>query len=167
MQKELEYFSKEFLIGIGTKSENFQKEFCGIIHEIDSYFYGENESLRKGLREYIENGISFEGSGRFLYSFSEIIPIDNGKFEFVMAVLSGIASEMGSEDLDVASAMAEASHFLIGIRAPENFTTSTFDTLVKDILCANRKPGNMPDILIITNTPKEGLPNGFFAAAIK
>lgn len=165
MKKELEYFSEEFLEDLGTKSEGFQNEFRMIMQKIDSYFYEEDESLREGLREYMENGISFSGSGHLLYSFEELVPTDKGRLEFVLAVLNGICSELSNEDEDTSDALKEASHFLIGIRGPEEYINSDFSTLIRDIICTARK--DIPDILVVTNTPKEGLPNGFFAAAIK
>lgn len=63
-------FSRDFLHGLETKSENFQNNFYGIIDKICSYLDSDEE--KQEFQKYIEQHHSYDKPDNMLYSFGTI-----------------------------------------------------------------------------------------------
>jgi len=111
-------FSKPFLQGLSTKSNEFQDKFFEIIDDICEYFDIDEEKVE--FRKYIEANHSYDKPGKVLYS-SKILfcgqqtkDFDELKRKIHFHLLSLFDS------FDAPDAMTEATHIIVCISAPDS-----------------------------------------------
>lgn len=113
-------FSESFIAGLRTKSEGFQQKFYGLMDAL--YEYCDNEKEIDEFQDYFESQISYENPGNQIYSLGGVCggtPTDDRKQEY-FKVLFDAVTDLFQEDLNYGTTGAlAATHFFIGIRAPE------------------------------------------------
>ena len=110
-------FSKPFLQGLSTKSENFQNKFFEIIDDICEYFDTDEE--KNEFQTYIEENHSYDKPGNVLYSSKVLFcgqqtqDFDELKQKIHFHLLSLFDS------FDASDAMTEVPHIIVCLSAPD------------------------------------------------
>lgn len=106
------YFSKQFLDGLKSKSENFQNKFFQIMDDIGRYLDTEEE--REEFQKYIEANHSYDKPGNTLYSSEVYFGGRHGDIEKLKEKINfhllGLFDSFEAEDV-----MVEVPHIIVCI----------------------------------------------------
>ncbi len=106
------YFSKQFLDGLKTKSENFQAKFYEIVDDICDY--ADTDDEKSALQKIIEGNHSYDKPGNMLYSTKAIF---GGKHTEIEKFKEKINFHLLGlfESFEAADTMVEATHIVVCI----------------------------------------------------
>ena len=148
------YFSRKFLDGIETKSENFQNKFFEIIDDIGNYLDTEDE--KKDFQKYIEENHSYDKPGNLLYSSQTYFC---GKQDDVEELKEKIHFHLLSlfDSFESDDVMVEVPHIIVCLSTSnKSFTDKDMDFLKSIInferVCRGVLPAFVTTILNIKNT---------------
>ena len=138
-------FSKNFISGLETKSEGFQREFYGIMDWFYKFFDHDEEKIKE-FDNYIESQISYHGKGNLLYDVRFGIGgmIDpNRKEEYFLKILDlfrelFLFPEDGRIDI--------AANIIMTMNLPESISADTIalvETTIRTL-----KPDSTPEIKV-------------------
>ena len=122
----MHYFSKQFLDGLQTKSENFQNKFFEIIDDICGYLDAEEE--KREFQQYIEANHIYDKPGNTLYSSQVYM----GGKEEIEKLKERVHFHLLSlfDSFEAADVMVEVPHIIVCLSTSNpNFTDKDMDFL--------------------------------------
>ena len=128
------YFSVNFVEGLKTKSENFQKKFYSMTDDICSYFDEEGE--KQDFQKYIEENHSFAKPGNMLYSCRKYIcgnPSADELKETIHHYLLWLFDSFESAEV-----ISKVPHIIVCISAPKNTLNDDDMTFIEKLLSFER-----------------------------
>ena len=142
-------FSESFIAGLKTKSDGFQRKFYGLMDAL--YEYCDNEKEIDEFQDYFESQITYENSGNQIYSLGRVCggePTSNRKQEYFKLLFYAV-TDLFQEDRDYGTTGAlTATHFYIGIRAPEGYDDNREKGLLQVVFDMMR-PLDPPEVMFI------------------
>lgn len=131
------YFSEQFLEGLQTKSEGFQRAFYDIIDEVCTYFDNEDEKIQ--FQQQIETMHSYDKPGNVLHSTTKIM---GGRYtqerfeelkEKIQFYLFGLF-----DDFSTCEVVVEVPHIIVCIAAPQGCFLDEDLKLIQNLLSFER-----------------------------
>ena len=162
-------FSDEFLMGLATKSDGFQKEFFSIMEKFYGFFEYDEDKV-DAFQNYIEENFSYYEPGNLLFWRGAFIggePTLERKDEYINEIVSAIFSLFQEErDFECENGVYLATHFIIAISCPEGMMTMEEIAKIHFAFFVERQH-DMPKIEIIACTPETEYCFEYFIAIMK
>ena len=160
-------FSKSFLQGLSTKSENFQNKFFEIINDICEYFDTDEEKAE--FQKYIEENHSYDKPGNVLYS-SKLVFCGRQTKEFdelkqkIHFHLLGLF-----DDFEGSDAMTEVPHIIVCISAADGCFEDSDLEFIRSLISFERVcRGFLPAaVTVIANDTDNDRGTSCYVAALK
>lgn len=140
-------FSRDFLNGLETKSENFQNNFYGIIDKICSYLDSDEE--KQEFQKYIEQHHSYDKPGNMLYSFGTIFGGEQSDCEEFKKEIHSLLLGL-FDDYVAADAVTVVPHIIVCVSAADGLISDEDMEFIRNLLNFERLCRGCPPVTVTT-----------------
>lgn len=140
-------FSRDFLDGLETKSENFQNNFYGIIDKICSYLDSDEE--KQEFQKYIEQNHSYDKPGNMLYSCGTFFGGQQSDSEELKKEIHSFLLEL-FDDYAAADAVTVVPHIIVCVSAADGLISDVDMEFIRNLLNFERLSRGCPPVTVTT-----------------